>query len=153
VTITTMPSDDNPGPLPAEKPLIAVPLHGDMMSCLDKAKEVLEGKGYEVIVFAAIGTGGKAMEELIDEGLINGVFDMVTRELMCNLFGRSCDAGPYRLEAAGKRGIPQVVAPGRAEAISLDMTRSMPEEWKGCKVWMHTPFKGGVHAAKEEMAP
>jgi uncharacterized protein (UPF0261 family) len=142
----------DPGPLLSEKPLIAITLHGDMMPCLSKAKEVLEGKGYEVIVFPAIGTGGQAMEELIEEGLINGVFDMVTHELMCNLFGKVCDAGPHRLEAAGKRGIPQVVSLGRAEAISLDMARSMPEEWKGRKVWMHTPYKGVVHATKDEMA-
>jgi len=142
----------DPGPLPAEKPLIAITLHGDMMPCANTAKELLEGKGYEVIVFPATGTGGKALEEWIEQGLINGVFDMITHEVMCNLFGGLEDAGANRLEAAGKKGIPQVVAPGKAEAISFDMTHGMPEHLKGRKLWMHTSAAGLVHARKEEMA-
>ena len=142
----------DPGPLPAEKPLIAITLHGDMMPCANTAKELLEGKGYEVIVFPATGTGGKALEEWIEQGLINGVFDMITHEVMCNLFSGLEDAGPNRLEAAGKKGIPQVVAPGKAEAISFDMTHGMPEHLKGRKLWMHTSAAGLVHARKEEMA-
>jgi uncharacterized protein (UPF0261 family) len=140
------------GPLASEKPLIAITLHGDMMPCLITAKKVLEERGYEVIVFPATGTGGKAMEEWIEQGLINGVFDMITHELMCNLFDGLENAGPDRLEAAGKKGIPQVVAPGKAEAISFDMTHGMPEHLKGRKTWMHTSVVGVVHATKEEMA-
>jgi uncharacterized protein (UPF0261 family) len=140
------------GPLASEKPLVAITLHGDMMPCLNIAKKVLERRGYEVIIFPATGTGGKAMEEWIEQGVINGVFDMITHELMCNLFSGLEDAGPYRLEAAGKKGIPQVVAPGKAEAISFDMTHGMPEHLKGRKIWMHTSVVGVVHATKEEMA-
>ena len=142
----------DPGPLPSEKSLIAITLHGDMMPCANMAKQVLEERGYEVIVFPATGTGGKALEEWIEQGLINGVFDMITHEVMCNLFGGLEDAGPSRLEAAGKKGIPQVVAPGKAEAISFDMTHGMPEHLKGRKIWMHTSAAGLVHATKEEMA-
>lgn len=141
----------DPGPLPSEKPLIAITLHGDMMPCANMAKQVLEGRGYEVIVFPATGTGGKALEEWIEQGLINGVFDMITHEVMCNLCGGLEDAGPNRLEAAGKKGTPQVVAPGKAEAISFDMTHGMPEHLKGRKIWMHTSAAGLVHATKEEM--
>ena len=141
----------DPGPIPSDKPIIGVTIHGNLMPCVYSAKAILEAKGYEVIGFPAAGIGGKTLEEWIEQGLIDGVFDLVTRELVDNIFGGLCDAGPSRLEAAGRKGIPQLVAPGDADSISLNMTQEIPQRWKGRRLYWHNLVFGGVQANKDEM--
>jgi uncharacterized protein (UPF0261 family) len=142
----------DPGPLPSEKPLIGLTLHGDMMPCMRVIKEILEARGYEVIVFAAVGAGGQALEEWVEQGLINGVLDLVTHEVAANVYSGLCDAGPHRLEAAGRKGIPQVVTPAKSEeAFCFNPTLGTPEYLRGRKVWVHSPVVATVRLNKEEM--
>ncbi len=142
----------DPGPIPSEKPLIGLTLHGDLMPCRRLSRTMLEAKGYEMVVFAAVGSGGKTMEELIEQGVINGVFDLVTHEIPCHQFGGLCDAGPSRLEAAGKKGIPQLVVPGKTDILSFSAGLGLPEQFKGRKTWMHNPDLGLIRLNKQEMS-
>ena len=144
--------NSDPGPIPAEKPLIGLSLHGDLMPCMSLSKTMLEEKGYEVVIFAAVGSGGKSLEELIDQGIIDGVFDLVTHEIACHLFGGLCDAGPSRLEAAGRKGIPQLIVPGKVDIISFGTGLGIPERFKERKPWMHNPDLGLLRLNKEEMS-
>jgi uncharacterized protein (UPF0261 family) len=142
----------DPGPITDERPLIGLTLHGDLMPCMYLTKKILEEKGYEVIIFAAVGSGGKTLEELIDLGVIDGVFDLVTHEIVCHLFEGLCDAGPSRLEAAGKKGIPQLVIPGKVDIVSFSAAAGVPRRFKGRKIWMHNPDLGVVRLNKDEMS-
>ena len=90
----------------SDKPLIAVTTLGGTTETAVRFKKRLEEKGFEVVVFHAIGIGGRTMEELIREGTIQGVFDLSTNEVIDHLYGGMTDAGPDRLEAAGKMGLP-----------------------------------------------
>src|SRR5207247_10599537 len=83
-----------------------------------KARAVLQAAGYEVLVFHATGTGGRAMEALIHGGFIAGVLDITTTELADELAGGVLSAGLHRLEAAGERGIPQVVSVGALDMVN-----------------------------------
>ncbi len=85
-------------------------MFGVTTPCVDTAKSYLEDNGYEVLVFHATGTGGKSMEKLIEAGYFNGVLDLTTTEWCDEVAGGVLSAGPNRLEAAGKKGIPQVVS-------------------------------------------
>jgi uncharacterized protein (UPF0261 family) len=140
------------GPIRSDKPLIGLTLHGDLMPCMYACKSMLEKRGYEVVVFAAVGSGGKTLEELIEQGVIDGTFDLVTHEIGCHLFGGLCDAGSRRLEAAGSKGIPQLVVPGKADIISFSSRLGVPERFKGRKIWMHNPDLGVIRLNKEEMS-
>jgi len=142
----------DPGPIPSEKPLIGLTLHGDLMPCMHFSKTMLEEMGYEVVVFAAVGSGGKTMEELIEQGVINGVFDLVTHEIACHQFGGLCDAGPSRLEAAGKKGIPQLVVPAKTDILSFSPSLGLPERFQGRRAWMHNPDLGLIRLNKQEMS-
>jgi uncharacterized protein (UPF0261 family) len=141
-----------PGPIPSDKPLIGLTLQGDLMPCANYAIELLEQRGYEVVVLHAVGTGGKTLEEWIEQGLIAGVFDLVTTEVIQHMYGGLNDAGPARLEAAGRRGIPQLVAPGKADIITFDGTQGIPERLRGRKLLMHTPIRVMARTTKEERA-
>src|SRR4030095_8360814 len=107
----------------ADKPLIAATMFGVTTPCVQRARQVLEEAGYEVLVFHATGNGGQAMESLIRDGMIAGVLDITTTELAGELVGGVLSAGPTRLTAAGQSGVPQVVSVG-----ALDMVNFGPRE-------------------------
>src|SRR5690606_13665338 len=81
------------------KPLVAATMFGVTTPCVTRAREELERAGYEVLVFHAVGTGGRTMEELVRAGFVKGVLDMTTTELADELAGGVLSAGPHRLEA------------------------------------------------------
>jgi uncharacterized protein (UPF0261 family) len=89
--------------------LIGATMFGVTTPCVTAAREELERRGYEVLTFHATGTGGRAMEGLIEDGFIAGVLDVSTTELADELVGGVMSAGPDRQEVAGRLGIPQVV--------------------------------------------
>jgi uncharacterized protein (UPF0261 family) len=133
------------------KPLIAVTMFGITTQCGLRIIEGLEQAGFETTVFHANGSG-KAMEELIDKGLIDGVIDMTTKELTDQTFGGAFGAGPHRLEAAGRMGIPQVVIPGGLEVCNFGPRETVPASFDmpERKIIIHNPFVCAGRLNKEE---
>lgn len=142
----------DPGPDVSHKPLIAMSSMGGINRAVFSAQKILEDKGFEVVAFHTVGTGGHALEDTVQQGLIHGVLDLVTHEVMDHLYGGYGDAGPSRLEAAGKKGIPQVIVPGCLDFIVFSPPEKIPESLKGRKVYRHTPEVAIVRANKDEMA-
>jgi len=124
----------------SDKPLIGITMFGVTTPCVMVAKEILENNGYEVIVFHCTGTGGRALEELIESGEIDGVLDVTTTELADEVAGGVLSAGPDRLEAAGKRGIPQVVVPGALEMVNFGKKETVPLKYQQRNLYSHTPM-------------
>lgn len=122
-----------------DKPLITATMFGVTTPCVTMAREYLESKGYEVLVFHATGSGGRAMEGLIEDGYISGVLDITTTEWCDELVGGVLTAGPHRLEAAGKKGIPQVVSVGALDMVNFGPPETVPEKFKGRKFYQHNP--------------
>ncbi|MFC2038169.1 Tm-1-like ATP-binding domain-containing protein [Chloroflexota bacterium] len=133
------------------KPVIAMSAMGGINRAAFKAQKLLENSGFEVVTFHAVGTGGRAMEETIDQGLIDGVLDLVTHELIDHVYGGYYDAGPNRLRTAGLRKIPQVIVPGCLDFIAFSPLDSIPDKIKKRKLFFHTPEVAIVRANKEEM--
>jgi len=101
-----------------DKSLIAVTQFQYSEVCCDFIRQYLEERGYTVIPCHADGVGDRAMEKLLEQEIFDGVADIVPGGLSEQLFGGNRAAGPDRLEAAGKRGIPQVITPCGFEMIS-----------------------------------
>ena len=120
-----------------EKPLIAATMFGVTTPCVTTAREYLEEQGYEVLVFHATGTGGQAMESLIESGFIKGVLDITTTEWCDELVGGILNAGPHRLEAATKKGIPQVVSTGALDMVNFGPMDTVPEKFKNRNLFKH----------------
>jgi uncharacterized protein (UPF0261 family) len=127
----------NPKSEIADRPLIAASMFGVTTPCVMRAREVLEAAGCEVLVFHATGNGGQAMESLIAEGLIAGVLDITTTELADELVGGILTAGPDRLTAAGKRGIPQVISVGALDMANFGPPETIPEKFKDRQFYRH----------------
>ncbi len=92
-----------------DRPIIVASMFGVTTPCVEQARRILDAAGYEVVVFHATGVGGRTMESLILDGLVAGVLDITTTELADELVGGILSAGPDRLTAAARKGIPQVL--------------------------------------------
>ena len=135
-----------------EKPLIAASMFGNTTKLVDQCRKLLEAQGYEVLVFHATGTGGKSMESLIDAGYINGVLDLTTTEWADELVGGMLTAGPTRLDAAAKRGIPQVIAPGCLDMVNFWARSTIPEKFAGRQFYEWNPNVTLMRTTPEENA-
>jgi uncharacterized protein (UPF0261 family) len=122
-----------------EKPLIVASMFGNTTPAVNRAKETMEARGYEVLVFHATGTGGKTMEGLIEDGYIDGVLDITTTEWADEVCGGVLSAGPHRLEAAAKTGTPQVVVPGCIDMANFWARDTVPEEYQGRTLYEWNP--------------
>jgi uncharacterized protein (UPF0261 family) len=131
--------------------MVAVTAYGINSVCAIQAEPLLQERGYEMIAFHANGCGGMAMEEFIAQGLVAGVLDFTTHEIVDEMFGGYCKGiGPTRLETAGKMGIPQVVVPGGLDNAVFSPFYPMPERLKGRKIHSHD-IRFCVRMGPEEM--
>ena len=135
-----------------ERPLVAATMFGVTTPCVTTAREALEARGYEVLVFHATGTGGKAMEALVDAGFLRGVLDATTTELCDDLVGGVLSAGPDRLEAAGRAGIPQVVSLGALDMVNFGARDSVPERFADRNLYVHNPSVTLMRTTPQESA-
>ncbi len=128
-----------PAPAVAEsdKPLVAATMFGVTTPCVERARQTLEAAGYEVLVFHATGNGGQAMESLVADGLIAGVLDITTTELADEHVGGFLSAGPDRLRAAGRAGVPQVVSTGALDMVNFYGPESVPPAFKERTFYRH----------------
>jgi uncharacterized protein (UPF0261 family) len=136
----------------AEKPLVAVTTVGITTQGAMKAIEVLEAAGYETIVFHAVGTGGRAMEQLMKEGVIGAVLDYSTIEVSNEMFDALLAGGDERLTVAGKLGLPQVLAPGAIEVLVFNEPETVPPPFNTRTLIRHSPKITDVRLDAEEMA-
>ncbi|GLR18434.1 Tm-1-like ATP-binding domain-containing protein [Portibacter lacus] len=111
------------------KKTIAISMFGNTTECVNYCSDLLKAKGYEVLCFHAVGSGGRTMEALIEDGLIDAVLDITITELADELCGGICSAGPERLETAGKVGIPQVVVPGCLDMVNFAQLDTVPKKY------------------------
>ena len=137
---------------PDEKPLLAATMFGVTTPCIKTAKAYLESKGYEVLVFHATGAGGKSMESLIEAGFIKGVLDITTTEWCDEVVGGVLNAGPHRLEAAGRKGIPQVVSVGALDMVNFGSYDAVPVQFKNRLLYKHNPTVTLMRTTKGELS-
>ena len=135
----------------AERPLVAVTEIGRLADNGPYIRKILEEHGYEVVLFHAVGTGGMAMEEMIEQGQIKGVLELSLNEVTDHLHGGFCDAGPARMEAAARKGIPAVIAPGYISRIVFPSKAATPERYARRQAWQHGVSTYIVTVTREEM--
>ena len=123
----------------AEKPIVVASMFGNTTDCVQRAKSLVEAAGFEVLVFAGTGTGGRTMESLIESGMVAGVLDITTTEWADELVGGVLTAGPTRLDAAAKTGTPAVVAPGCLDMVNFGAPETVPAKFSGRKFYHHNP--------------
>ena len=139
-------------PAGGDKPLVVASMFGNTTPCVEAAKAILEQAGYEVLVFHATGTGGRTMESLIEAGLIAGVLDVTTTEWADELVGGVFTAGPTRLEAAARHGVPAIVTPACLDMVNFWAPPTVPAKFAGRTFYQHNPNVTLMRTTPEENA-
>jgi len=141
-----------PPPASGERPLVGATMFGVTTPCITRARERLEELGYEVLVFHATGTGGQSFEALATGGFLAGALDATTTELADDLVGGVLSAGPDRLEAVGRAGLPQVVSLGALDMVNFGPQDTVPERFAGRTLYVHNPTVTLMRTTPEENA-
>jgi uncharacterized protein (UPF0261 family) len=102
---------------PADRPLVFLSTLGTTEACAQNVRRGLEEKGKEVVIFHTVGSGGAAMEEMIEQEAVSAVVDLSLHEIADHHFGGDYDAGPDRGRAALRRGIPTILVPGNIDFL------------------------------------
>ena len=136
----------------ADGPLVALTMMGVTTPCVLRVQAGLEENGFETIVFHAVGTGGRALEEMVADGLVDGVCDVTTHELTDHELGGIFDAGPERLAVAGRRGLPFVAVPGATEFVNFGARDTVPPRLEQRRIVVHNPSVCAVRIDRDEAA-
>jgi uncharacterized protein (UPF0261 family) len=126
-------------PAETDRPLVALTMMGVTTPCVLRVQKEVELAGFETIVFHAVGTGGRALEEMVEEGLIDAVCDVTTHEITDEDLGGIFGAGPDRLTAAGRRGLPLVAVPGALEFVNFGPRETVPARLENRPIVIHNP--------------
>ncbi|HWJ74145.1 MAG TPA: Tm-1-like ATP-binding domain-containing protein [Kaistia sp.] len=113
------------------RPLVAASMFGVTTPAVEHCRVLLAEAGYELVPFHATGIGGRTMEALIAEGHFAAVLDLTTTEWADEVVGGTLSAGPTRLEAAGRAGLPQLVAPGALDMVNFFGPGAFPDRFEG----------------------
>ncbi|MEH2937646.1 Tm-1-like ATP-binding domain-containing protein [Lawsonibacter sp. JLR.KK007] len=133
-----------------KKPRVGITMFGITTPCVERVCAILKAQGFEVVVFHVNGQGGKMLERMIREGMLNGVLDVTTGELGQEYMGGTCTAGCHRLEAGPERGIPMVVVPGALTNANFMPPSTVPEKYQHNKAYLHNPNLVLVRADQRE---
>jgi uncharacterized protein (UPF0261 family) len=112
---------------------IALTMLGPCDECASRVQAELQKAGYQVIGFHAAGICDRAMEEMISQKLFQGVVDLAPGGVGEHLFGFTRDAGPDRLESAGRIGIPQIISTCGVNHITPSKSRYTPDHRQRAK--------------------
>ncbi len=136
----------------SEKPVVAITTVGITTRGAMKAAEELQRAGYETIIFHANGSGGRAMEQMMKEGIVSAVLDYSIIEVSNEMYHAMLAGGLERLTVAGKLGLPQVVCPGAVEILVFGEPETVPTIYRGRALIRHSPQITDLRLNKVEMA-
>jgi uncharacterized protein (UPF0261 family) len=142
--------EETPPQSSGDRKMIAASMFGVTTPCVTAVRQQLERAGYDVMVFHATGSGGRAMEGLINDGYFAGVADITTTEWCDEVVGGVLSAGPERLSAAGRRGIPQIVSAGALDMVNFGAPETLPAAFRNRCLYRHNPSVTLMRTSPEE---
>jgi uncharacterized protein (UPF0261 family) len=120
-----------------DKPTLGMTMFGVTTPCVTAVRQALEAEGFDCLVFHATGTGGRAMEALVEAGLIQGVLDITTTEVADLVVGGILPAGPERFDAILAAGIPFVLSLGALDMVNFGALATVPERFRSRRLHVH----------------
>ncbi|MGQ9646733.1 MAG: Tm-1-like ATP-binding domain-containing protein [Thermodesulfobacteriota bacterium] len=134
----------------SDRPLVVMSMNGTTTKCGLKVMSALEEE-YEVVVFHSIGMGGRALEEFVKNESVKTVIELGLNEIGNDLFRGMASAGPKRLEAAGEKGILQIITPASVDFINFLSPDTVPPEYKNRKLIFHNPQATTLRLNSDEL--
>jgi uncharacterized protein (UPF0261 family) len=133
-----------------DKPAIALTMFGVTTPCVQAVRELLTDT-FDTQVFHANGAGGRTLEALAASGMLRAVVDITTTEVGQHLAGGVCDAGPNRLDAAARHGLPWIGSVGALDMINWGAPPSIPARYQGRTFHVHNADVTLMRSNAQEM--
>lgn len=134
-----------------DQPIVVISMLGTTSPCGIQVQSALEKEGYEVVIFHTVGVGGRALEEFVSDEPVKGTIELGINEVGNDLFGGMASAGPHRLEAAGMKGILQIITPGHSGYIQFLGPDTIPGKYKDRDIIFHSPQGTAVLLTQDEL--
>ncbi|KAF1731328.1 UPF0261 protein [Beauveria bassiana] len=132
---------------------IGITMFGVTTPCIEYVRRYLETHyNVELYVFHATGHGGMAMERLVEQGRLDAILDLTTTEICDLIAGGNMRASPERLEAALRRGIPNIISLGAADMVNFGPVDSIPPRYIQRKFHKHNPIVTLMRTSEAECA-
>ncbi|SFS32758.1 Tm-1-like ATP-binding domain-containing protein [Saccharopolyspora flava] len=139
----------HPMPQADDKPAVALSMFGVTTPCVTAAAGRLEAE-FDPLVFHATGTGGRAMEKLVDDGLVHAVLDVTTTEICDLIAGGVMSAGEQRLDAIARTRVPYVGSCGALDMVNFGARETVPERYRDRNLYVHNPQVTLMRTTPEE---
>jgi uncharacterized protein (UPF0261 family) len=140
----------NQAPFLDEKPTIGMTMFGVTTTCVTAIRESLESRGFDCLVFHATGTGGQAMEKLVEAGLIRGVLDITTTEVADQVVGGILPCGANRFEAILEAKVPFVLSLGALDMVNFGALDTVPDRFRDRLLHVHNAHVTLMRTTPEE---
>lgn len=137
---------------PGSRPALGMTMFGVTTPCVTRVRERLEQSGFDCLVFHATGVGGRAMEHLVESGLIAGVLDITTTEVADEVVGGVFPCGPHRFEKLLNAKIPLVLSLGALDMVNFGPLDSVPQQFRNRLLHVHNQQVTLMRTNKEENA-
>jgi uncharacterized protein (UPF0261 family) len=150
VAVAAMAKEYKPGSI-SHKPLIMMSTLSTTDKCSVRIREALTSKGYEVMVFHTLGTGGMTLDDIVRERDVAAVVDLSLVEINDFLQNGLCSAGPDRAKAALQKGVPTIFAPGNADFMVAGPIEHARVQFPGKRYHIHNAALTAVRAEAPEL--
>lgn len=139
----------NPVPAGNDRPPVALTMFGVTTPCVMNVVDRL-GEECDPLVFHATGTGGQAMEKLVDDGLVDAVLDLTTTEICDLIAGGVMSAGQQRLDAIARSEVPYVGSCGALDMVNFAAKDTVPQRYRNRNLYVHNPQVTLMRTTPEE---
>ena len=136
-------------PVADDRPAVALTMFGVTTPCVTSVAGQLADR-YDPLVFHAVGTGGRAMEKLADDGQLSAVLDITTTEICDLVAGGVFSAGPERLDAIARTGVPYVGSCGALDMVNFGAPDTVPARYAGRLFYEHNAQVTLMRTNREE---
>jgi uncharacterized protein (UPF0261 family) len=133
------------------KPLIFLSTLGTTEACAQQVRQTLEEKGNEVVLFHTVGSGGQAMEEMIESEGVSILVDLSLHEIADHRFGGDYDAGPDRGNTALQLGLPTILVPGNIDFLVSGPLKTARRRFPNRPYHVHNAAITVVRSTHEEI--
>lgn len=122
----------------ADLPALGLTMFGVTTPCVTAIAGHLRAS-HDCLIFHATGTGGRAMERLLDQGVLSGLIDITTTEIADLLFGGVLPALPDRLDVVARTRAPWVGSVGALDMVNFWAPGTVPGHYRDRRFYHHNP--------------
>lgn len=132
-------------------PSIGLSMFGVTTPCVTQISAELSDR-FDCVVFHATGTGGRSMEQLLSQGMLDGLIDITLTEIADELVGGVLSAGATRLDGVIASGKPFVGSVGALDMVNFWAPETVPEKFRDRLFYHHNSNVTLMRTTVEENA-